>query len=431
MNLRDLLSERAHATNKARGMLDAIEKEKRDFTKAEEDLYNAQMAEIEELSKKIGAAELRKARLKDPNDTMEDDDTPRMSLDGQARQSGGHEWRDDQGRTFRHWNAEESAGGNKSAMEDISRIVRAQLDPKYKRDLTGELRAIHEVGQDQSGGYLLPTKYASELLKAARDTTIVAKQCRFVECPDGQSTKFAGVTTDPTASWSGEGKSLTEGSIVFQSVTLNPKRVGTYLTLSLETARAPNALTEIEKALRYAVARALDLAILQGDGDVEPLGLDGLTNIGSEDKAGSTISMDDIIEGYWGIRENNGPEAISMICNAQQGAKLSKLKDGEGQYLMTANGGTPDIWQYIRRYVTNLIPEDSSNYSTTYFGNFSESFLGYVPDDMQILVSREAYDGTNNSFTQGLAMIRILAWYDWNAGPHEDWFYRIYNASVA
>lgn len=406
---------REKCVKEARTVHDTAELEGRGLSPDEQKTFDEKMRLAEEYGREL---DLRKSEGRKDADL-------RMG----APSSVGTLWTAD-GHEYRSYEAEKATGANQDVMTDIASMIRAKIDPHFIQDLSKEQRAIFNISDDSQGGFVLPAAQSAEWLKVARDSTIVANQCRLVELPNGSDTKFAGINTDPTATWSGEGGSISEGEIVFQGITLRPKRVASYLKLSMELARAPNALAEIGKSLRFSVAQALDKSILTGDGDVEPRGLDNLDNIGSEDKSGAAVTIDDVIGGYWRIRKNNGPDKVSLIMNGQQSEVFSKKKDGEGRYVLSSPGGLPDIWQSIRRYSTEVIDTDTSNYSTVYMGNFSESLLGHVPE-VEILISKEAYDGTDSAFQKGLVFVRVIAWYDWNAGPKENWFYRIYNGLVS
>lgn len=308
----------------------------------------------------------------------------------------------------------------------IGRLVRSRIDNRFKADLNEEERALVQMGSDSAGGY---TVDAAQIIAPARDFAPVANACTVLEMPTLNVT-LAGIDSDATATIKREGAAIDEAGVTFKGLYLTKKRIAAYVPITKEISQAANAVTTIEDSLKYAVARAMDRMILYGDNETGVQGVEGTTGIGLTDLAGGAITLDQVIDAYYDIVGNNAPDPISFFYNADSSKVFSKKKDGEGQYLLTLNGGTPDVWTKMNHRMTNEIDTDSStSYTDLFMGNFSAAFLA-VQNQWEILVSEHAYDTSHNAFTEGKIMVRILGWADVGLF-HPAYFHHLKDALVS
>ena len=408
-------AEKREKLEQATRLLDNAEKAGRQLTPTESRRYDNLLAEIDNLQYDIDHADdlVGKQAI--------------MPMPDNRANTGAETWRTAEGQELRSYAPEVLQPVDDSALTSLAKVVRAKIDPRYYDDLNQEERAIGRIGEDATGGYLLPSTLSSNLLLAARNTSPIAALCRQVDLPFGSDVKMAGVDTDATAEFSGEGSTITNSDITWRAITLSPKRLASITKISIELSRAPNALDAIKESLIYAVRNGLELAILSGDGSVAPQGIKNLANVGTS-ALSAEITVDNIIDAAYTIRAENAPYPIQFIHNADLGKSLQKKKNGDGGYLLTSPGGVPEMWKNIRSYETNVITTTSSA-TDCFFGNFSQSFLGAVPDNLSILVSPVASDSSSNAMTDGLVFLRVIGWYDW-APNRENWFYYYSDVTV-
>jgi HK97 family phage major capsid protein len=424
---------------KMRDMLSLAEKDSRKFSAAEESRYASLERELdagrsevadaegqrdEKLDRFVGALDKRGAL-----DNFEKEFSKKLS--GRVdlgEQPEARTIRDERtGLQYRaHKPEAKMHDGKTDALSSLARIVRAKISADYAADLDREERVSY-VGTDASGGWLVPQVMSSQLIAASRDACPVASRCNTLVF-DKLNQTLVGIDVDPVASVQLEGQAMSEGSVTFHKITLSPHRIGTYITLSKELAQASNAVEEISDALRYAVARALDSAILgyQTSGGIA--GVANSTGINTYALGGATLSLDNVVTYFHQLKSAGAPEGISMFYNSDQAEAFSTRKDGEGRYVLSGSpGGLPDIWSRINRYETNIIPT-ASNQTDIFMGNFRFGYLG-LQSNWEILVSEVAYDSSSNAFTQGLVKIRIMGWADFGLG-HSDYFTYVSGASV-
>src|SRR5690606_27489332 len=89
-----------------------------------------------------------------------------------------------------------------------------------------------------------------------------------------------------TAGWVAEGEALPESEMAFDAVTLTPHHVGgiTEMSRQLLQQSAPAIEGLVRDDLSYAVAAAVDAAIIAGSGtDGEPLGIINRTGVQTAD----------------------------------------------------------------------------------------------------------------------------------------------------
>ena len=404
------IEERRALVRKGRMILDTAGDANRELTAEETKDYDKIMAEVDTLDMKrqreIGALKM------DPSDTA------RATGDGTFRMADGAE-----GRIIKPGEVLTEKTSNVS----VGRMLRAAISGQYKKDCNEEERALLQMGSDTAGGYTVPADQSAAWLQNARNNTITGKLCTWVQMPH-DNLRLVGTDTDPTASFVGEGAALTEGTATFRAINLAAKKVGTYLVVTKEMMHSANIISELEEALRYSVSNALDSAILEGASGVGITGIANTSGIGNTDYTGSAYGADEVLDNYYTILGNNSPQTIDMVYNTDIARTLQQKKDGEGNYILTKQGGVPEAWSNIRQHVTNVL-STTSNEADIFYGPFKEIYLGYH-GDMEFLVSESAYSSDHNGLTEAKVFVRVLFWAD-TALNHANWFYHAQDVSTA
>lgn len=142
------------------------------------------------------------------------------------------------------------------------------------------MAANEAVGSD--GGYIVPEYYAARLLDAAIEETVIVSRCETVpmqsetlhvggiDASDSSSSLFGGIS----GQWVGEGDDISLEDIAFRKIELHARKLAC-LTKASNEIRADGLSfeTQLETALRSAIAWHLDYACIQGTGAGQPLGL--------------------------------------------------------------------------------------------------------------------------------------------------------------
>ncbi len=381
--LKGLREKRGKVVADMRKLVDAAEAEKRAMT--DEDLagHDKLFAESERLRKEITAEE-RQTELDREAATgaAADDARRRAAGTGEAGTEGERRMA-----SFRSW-----LGGSAMSAESCR-----------------ELRAL-QAGVDTEGGFILtPELFVQQLLKNVDDLLFVRQVANVIPLGAAKSLGVPSLDTDPDdADWTSELATGSEDSaMAFGRRELNPHPLAKRIKVSNKLLRAAALPIEsiVRDRLAYKFALPQEKAFLTGTGAQQPLGVytasaDGIST-GRDVSTGNTttaITFDGLIEAkytlksqYWGMaRWNFHRDAMKQI---------SKLKDGEGQYLWrpSVRDGEPD--RILGHPID--VSENTPNTFTTglYVGLFGDWSKYWIADalDMQMQRLIELYAETNQT----------------------------------
>ena len=188
--------------------------------------------------------------------------------------------------------------------------------------------------------------------------------------------------TSMAAGWIAEGESLSETGMTFDTMTMRPRTVGALTELSqrLIQQSSPQIEQLVRDDMSAVIAEAFDLAMLNGDGVKEPLGL--LKTPGIQTGLLATLDWPAVLAMLEKLAVKNvNPSAwlTSPAVATKLRAVLKSASAGAG-YLM--EGGA---MANLPVAVTNAMPKAATKHQIA-LGDFSEMFVG-VWDSIQILVN--------------------------------------------
>ena len=330
--------------------------------------------------------------------------------------------------------------------EEASRfsVVEAMKGMVSGRGLTGREAEVNQELETRSGkrtqGFYLPTQgswnkrayvtssstagakvVATDLLA---DNFIEALRARTVVGELG-ATMLPGLvgnvsipkrTGDNTAYWFGadNADAVTESTGTIGEVTMSPKTVGAWTKFShlMQLQSTPEIEQLIRSGFVAILANAIDVAALNGSGSSsQPTGILNTTGIGSVAGGtnGAAADLDDFVDLKKEVSVDNADAAnCAFVTNAKVEAAISKLKDSNGDYILSPYGAEIGKQQILsRRFeVTNNIPSNlskgsSSNLSAILYGNFNDLLIG-MWGGLEILV--DPY----TDFSKGTTGVRAL-----------------------
>ena len=175
-------------------------------------------------------------------------------------------------------------------------------------------------------------------------------------------------------------------------------------------------MTKIEQTIRAGfiaiIANAIDAAALNGSGSSnQPTGVLNTSGINSVAIAtnGGSPDLDDLIDLKKSVSVDNADVgSAAFVTNSKVEGVLSKLKDSNGQYLLSPYGGELGQQQILSRRleISNAIPSNlskgsGSNLSAILYGNFADLYVGLF-GELEILVD------PFSDFNKGTTGIRIM-----------------------
>lgn len=238
-----------------------------------------------------------------------------------------------------------------------------------------------KVGADPEGGYLVPDEFERKIIEGLEEENILRKIAKTIQTSYGERL-IPVATTKGTASWIGEEGAYEESDITFGQVTLGAHKIGTTIKISEELLN--DSAFDMESYIAREFARRIgtkeEEAFFIGDGVRKPKGIladDGGAEVGVTTSSGTKISLDDLIDLYYSIKEGYRKNAV-FIMNESTLKSIRKLKDTTGQYIWqpSVSLGEPDRLLNRPVYTSSFIPEIGANNKTVLFGDFSFYWIG-------------------------------------------------------
>lgn len=281
-----------------------------------------------------------------------------------------------------------------------------------KRDLTTDV--------DSAGGYLVPNEFMQDLIELLR-AKLVTGQLGITRW-NGLSAGAVFVpkqTGAATGYWVGEDSQITSSQQTFGQLELRPRKCGALTILSNELLRmsSPAAETSVRNDLAAVLDRLIDLAVLQGVGGTQPLGILNTSGITTRSIA-AIPTADDLYNMIYDVEKNNADGGNLAWCfNPRTWNTLRQLKDGNGNYILTTSptpgnvvstarvsSGTLLGYPFVTTTAVPITLGATTDRSRIYFGNWSDVVLGEW-DGLQFAASNE----TNRAFEYDQTYIRALA----------------------
>lgn len=379
-----MLEKRATLVTNAREVVNKADEEKRDMTSEEQVQYDKHFADIEKLDTRIKKEEQLR-ELERGLEVKDIEDKQKGKADERAKNiTGTDEYR--------------------AAFEKFLRTgsVRGLIVGEDK-----ESRAL-QMDVDESGGYtVVPEQFARNLIQAVDNIVFIRRYATVETLTNAGSLGIPSLDADPSdPEWTSELAIGDEDSAMrFGKRELSPHPLAKFIKVSRKLLRASSFGIEnlVMERLAYKKAVTHENGFLNGSGAGQPLGVFTASNDGistgrdvSTGNAATSIAFDGLKEAKYTLKTNYWTRA-RWIFHRDGVKQISKLKDGDGQYIWqpAVVQGDPD------RILS--FPVDMSEYAPNTFttgkyvgilGDFSKYWIVDALDmEVQRLV--ELYAATN------------------------------------
>lgn len=202
------------------------------------------------------------------------------------------------------------------------------------------------VSVPESGGYLVPTEYRTEILMVDPQSAIVRPRATVIPAgsqPDAEVSMVAldqsgdkGVYSGVTVQWIGEGEEKPKTEPSLREISWAPHEVAGHVVVTDKLLRnAPAAGTLVQTLLRQAINAAEDHAFIAGDGDGKPLGIlnSGATIYVNRETA-NQISYEDLVAMYSRMKFGG---SLVWIGSQSLLPQLMTLRDYAGNLIWQPN----------------------------------------------------------------------------------------------
>jgi HK97 family phage major capsid protein len=252
----------------------------------------------------------------------------------------------------------------------------------YTRDFWNALRGrgitnALAVGDNESGGYLVPEEFANELVQALEEQNVFRRIARIVST-NSEKLKVPIATASGVANWVEEGEVIPESDSKFGQVILNAFKLGTMMRASTELVEdsAFNIQTYIAQEFARRIGAREEEAFCIGDGVGKPTGVfiesGGGGSVGATAASATEITFDDIIDLFYSLKPPYRSKAV-FLTNDTAMKQLRKVKDSNGQYIWqpAVTAGTPEMLLGRPVFTSPYVPEIAAGSLPLAFGDFS------------------------------------------------------------
>lgn len=268
-----------------------------------------------------------------------------------------------------------------------------------------EYRAAHSLGTDATAGYLTaPVEFVNKLI-VGLNNEVFMRQLATIVGPIGQaqSLGFPSVATDAAdISWTGEVTDAGEdATLAFGRREFKPNRLAKLVKVSKTLIRhAPSPDQTILDRIIYKAGMAQESAYMTGDGSSKPLGIFVANANGintdrdvSTGNTATTVTFDGLTEAKYAVKGQYMRNA-SWVMHRDLVKMISKIKDGEGQYIWqpSVQAGQPDRLLGAPVYMSEYAPNTmtTGKYVAVY-GDFKNGYWVCDSDGLYITVLDQLY----------------------------------------
>jgi len=254
---------------------------------------------------------------------------------------------------------------------------------EYKRGFWNVLRGHRDldvmnslkIGEDESGGYLVPTEYERTLITGLDEENIFRRLAHVIRT--GGDRKIPVVATRGEASWVDEEGTIPESDDSFGQITLGAYKIATMIKVSEELVA--DSVFNLESYIAQEFARRIgakeEESFLVGDGVGKPTGVLDDTyggQTGATTATATGITVDNIIDLYYSLKAPYRRKA-TFIMHDQTVKAVRKFKDSTGNYLWqpSVKENEPDKILGRPVYTSVYMPTIEAEAKTVIFGDLA------------------------------------------------------------
>jgi HK97 family phage major capsid protein len=377
----ELRQERAKLYHDARAMLDAAEKEDRDFTEEEQTNYDTMLEDADKLRKRYERIEQQEATERElqraTTEVVEADD-------GETR---------DQATT--------GPRGTRAYEDAFNRYLDGgRITPDEQRAL--------QVDDSEAGGYtVVSEQFINKFIQAVDNQVFIRQWATVLPVTSADSVGAVSLDADPAdPTWTSELLIGSEDTTMdFGKRALHPHPLAQFIKVSRTLLRKSVKPVEqlVRERLAYKTGVVMEAAFLTGDGANSPLGVmtasDNGISTGRDVSTGNIatdVRFDGLYEAKYTLKGQYWPRARWMFH--RDGIKrIAKLKDGEGRYIWSVSQreGEPDTVLGFPCYMSEYM---SNTWTASLYVGILGDFSNYwIADSLAMQIQRldELYAATN------------------------------------
>ena len=230
---------------------------------------------------------------------------------------------------------EETEKTEAEKVEEVKSFVNALVNQDSEK--LKEFKAVDST--DSYFGYTIPTTLASAILEK-KDKISKMRNLAFVfemAGPFQLPTEGTGVTSY----WVSENEEITESEPTVGKKTLDDYYLATRVLMprKMLNTSAYNLQEYIARLSSRSIVNAEETAFTRGSGSGQPTGFRGMTGHNVENQDGDALDYDDIVDAFYGLKEQYRQGAIWMT-SAMGMKAIRKIKDEQGVPIFSVQDST-------------------------------------------------------------------------------------------
>lgn len=208
-------------------------------------------------------------------------------------------------------------------------------------------RRTQTIGSAIGGGYVAPQRLAANIFDTVIQEAVFADKVRIWNSPDA-ATLVVPYWDDADmsrlnanlgfSSWSHELKTNAETDLKLRAITLEAKKLNTYISISREAYQSASMLaSQLGEQLAKNIRLSLEYALWNGSGSGQPLGLcQSPCRIELARASAGSIAMADVVGMYTRLASQYLKNAAWFISQPAM-ADIFGLEDGSGRSIFVTN----------------------------------------------------------------------------------------------
>ena len=384
MKISELIEKRAGLVKQARDIVDKAETEKRELSSEDNVQFNSIMDDHATISKKIETeTRLQEIEREDATIMAAATDMTRKAMPGITE--------------------------DEIAVRTMNTVNHFFRTGRVEGEGIEEFRAL-QADADTTGGFLvMPEQFVNQLIKNVDDETFLRQRATKFTVTKSESMGAPSLDTDmDDADWTSELATGSEDTALeFGKRELTPHPLAKRVKVSNKLLRISAVPAEqlIRERLAYKFGITQEKAHLTGNGSGQPLGIFTASAQGistsrdvSTGNTATAIKIDGLIEAKYSLKAAYHNKA-EWLFHRDAVKHLSKLKDGEGQYIWreSVSAGEPSRLLGMPFMMSEYAP----NTFTTglYVGMLGDYSQYWIVDALNLQVQRlnELYAETNQT----------------------------------
>lgn len=279
----------------------------------------------------------------------------------------------------------------------LNMVIKGQTNTEEYRALEVTL-GNSTTATPGNGGVTVPLTVQADVIQKASDAAPVFGLARKVTSNQGFY-RFPRKTNTDKAGFAKELDNLAQVTPTLEYVDLGQKRVGAYTQVSdmILNDSAVDVVAESMNDLTADLGRSLETSILLGKGGLEFTGVSGHVDAKNVVKLVDPLNptVEEMLDVILTLKSYYYDGAVFVVSPAVKSA-ITKLKDGDGQYLYF-RGDTTTQWQStFGGYPVYVSDQLEGAADQLFFGNFTKGYgmviknginMNIVGDDTQSVLS--------------------------------------------